>query len=167
MLPPADGRNGTNWNVRCYPRENESSIDINLLSSTSHVTQNEIYGAACTPVHAGVHAIVELFFRQGSRSCWASPSVMKEQAAPGSRKTLSWLEIPFGPVIWAIQVISNTCLLSFIGGNMSHIAGSLSVSFLDGLTSSTCSNVWWCFRQFLHVCLRSTQTLDLKFEVWV
>ena len=39
MFPLADGRNGTNWHVHIYSRKDESSIDMDILSFTSHVAR--------------------------------------------------------------------------------------------------------------------------------
>ena len=74
---------------------------------------NETHGAmrACR-IHSGDTAINELCFRCQSPSCWATVSVMKEQAAPGSKNTLPVIAFPSGPVILALEVIKRTCFTS-------------------------------------------------------
>ena len=48
-----------------------------------------------------IPAMEELSFLIGSLSCCASPSVIKEEAAPGSKNILARATLPLGPVTFA------------------------------------------------------------------
>ena len=137
-------------------------MHVRHVSRSANIRHHKTYRAthSCGVDPGYIPAIGKLFLRRGSlSSSWASLSVIKEQAAPGSKNTLVCMMLPSGPVIFNLQVIKSTCFLFFWLRNVSYSVDRFPLRFFRKLANTKCEAVYGgpcgtsCMRDSCGICL--------------